>query len=374
MKVIYLIFWFIFLSSVAYSQVVYEPLWNDVYDYLDRLSQKGIIELDDLVKPLPRKYIYEKLLEAEKEMAQLTSLEKDELDYYKKEYFFESKLTGDTTQFKNSPNFFGKDETGRLRLFSYSNQTFKINVSPIIGYQLTLPGKERNQNTWNGLYGYGYLFDFLGYSMDLRVHNEQGSYLDPYKYFTPDEGIIASARTALETHENSFDYSEVKATISFSYKWGDLVFAKEPITYGYARSGNLVLSDKAPSFPFIRLDLHPIDWLSFHYFHAWLTSYALDSVNFDLGLRTIYRNKYFAWHSIVVTPIKGLDLSIGESIVYADQVEPVYLMPFMFFFLADDFLSNRTYTEKWGCEFSDLFFRQFKRSYKKYSFIWNFLY
>ena len=143
MKFKCLVVYFVFLSSIAYSQVVYEPLWNDVYNYLDRLSQKGVIEFDDLVKPLPRTYIYEKLAEAEKGMDQLTSLEKEELNYYKKEYFFESKLTGDTTQFNKSPNFFGKDEKGRLRLFSYSNQTFKINVSPIIGYQVTLPGKRK---------------------------------------------------------------------------------------------------------------------------------------------------------------------------------------------------------------------------------------
>ena len=182
--------------------------------------------------------------------------------------------------------------------------------------------------------------------MDLRVHNEQGTYLDPYRYFTPDEGIIPSARTALETHENSFDYSEVRGMISARWEWADVIFAKDFITYGYAKSGNLVLSDKAPSFPYIRIDLHPVSWLSFHYFHAWLASYVLDSVNFDLGLRTIYRNKYFAWHSLVITPVKGLDLSIGESIVYADKVEPVYLIPFMFYFLADDFLDNRTYDQK----------------------------
>ncbi len=341
MKIFTLIYFIIIFNAPAYSQVVYQPLWHDVYNYLDRLSQKGVIEYDDLVKPLPRKYIYEKLIEAEKNSEQLTKLEKEELIYFKKEYFFESKLEGDTAQYKKSPNFFGKDEAGRYRLFSYSNNTFKINLSPIIGYQLTLPGKERNQNTWNGIYSYGYLSDFLGYSMDLRVHNEQGNYLDPNKYFTPEEGVIPSARTDLASHENSIDYSEVKGMVSAGWDWGDIIFGKDFITYGYTKSGNLVLSDKAPSFPYIRIDVNPISWLKFHYFHAWLASDVIDSVNFEEGLRTIYRNKYFAWHSIVVTPVKGLDLSIGESVVYADRIEPVYLIPVMFFFLADDFLSNR---------------------------------
>ena len=57
MKFKYLVVWFVFLSTIAYSQVVYEPLWHDVYNYLERLSQKGVIEFDDLFKPVPRKYI-----------------------------------------------------------------------------------------------------------------------------------------------------------------------------------------------------------------------------------------------------------------------------------------------------------------------------
>lgn len=340
MKTKSLILFILFLTA-AHAQVVFEPSWHDVYNYLDRLSQKGVIEYDDLLKPLPRTYIYEKLVEAEKKENQLTNLEKEELNYFKKEYFFEMKLTGDTAQYNKSPNFFGKDEAGRFRLFSYSNEVFKVNVSPVLGYKLTWPGKERNRNSWNGLYSYGYLSGLIGYSMDLRVHNEQGSYLDPFRYFTPEQGIIPSARTNLESHENSFDYSEVKGMVSAGWSWGDIVFAKDFITYGYAKSGNLVLSDKAPSYPFIRIDIHPVKWLNFHYFHAWLSSDVIDSVNYEAGLRSIYRNKYFAWHCLTVTPLIGLDVSLGESVVYADRLEPVYLMPFMFYFLADNYLSNR---------------------------------
>ena len=330
------------LNYAAYPQVVFEPLSHDVYNFLDRLSRKGIIELDDLIKPLPRKYIFEKLNEAEAKEEQLTSLEKEELDYFGKEYFFEMKLAGDTAQYNKSSNFFGKDEAGRFRLFSYGDKTFKIDLSPIMGYQLTFPGKERNRNTWNGFYTYGYLSDFLGYSMDFRVHNESGSYVDTYKYLTPDEGIIPNVRTDLREHSNTIDYSEVKGMISADWGWGDFIFAKDFITYGYSKTGNLVLSGKAPSFPYVRIDLHPLKWLKFYYFHAWLASDIIDSLKYDAGFRDIYRNKYLAWHSLVISPLKGLDLSVGESVIYADQLEPVFLMPFMFYFLADDFLSNRS--------------------------------
>jgi hypothetical protein len=319
----------------AAAQVVLEPLDHEVYNFLERLSQRGIIEYDNLLKPLPRKYIFEKLEDAGRNIEMLTNLEKDELTYYEKEYFFEKKITGDTTGYEKTPNFFGEDEAGRFRLFSYADRNFKTDFSPIIGYKLTLPGKLRNVNTWNGLYTYGYFLNFIGYSMDFRVHNESGSYVDPQKYFTPEEGIIPAS------YNKSIDYSEVKGMISADWGWGDFVFAKDFITYGYSYSGNIVLSNKAPSFPYFRLDLHPTSWLKFHYFHAWLSSDIIDSLYFNDGRRDIYRNKYLAWHNLEFTPTKGLDLSIGESVVYADKLEPIYLLPVMFYFLSDDFISNR---------------------------------
>ena len=74
----------ILLSTDAFlhAQVVYEPLYEDVYNFLGRVSQKGIIEFDDLIRPLPRKYISDKLLEADSLSSQLTSLERDELEFF----------------------------------------------------------------------------------------------------------------------------------------------------------------------------------------------------------------------------------------------------------------------------------------------------
>ncbi len=119
------------------------------------------------------------------------------------------------------------------------------------------------------------------------------------------------------------------------------------MNWGYGQSGLLVLSDKAPSFPFIRLDLHPTKWLRFDYIHAWLNSDVIDSSAIYASYRNgsrydriIYRNKYLASHTLTVTPAKGLDVSLGESIIYSDKLEISYLIPIMFFRLADHYLSQ----------------------------------
>jgi hypothetical protein len=337
MKSILIILLLTFMLIPLKAQIVYEPLDRDVYSFLERLSLKGIIEYNDLIKPLPRKYIAEKILEAEKKINELTGLEKKELKFFKKDYFIEINGFDKKNEDKQYLSYFKRDAAGRWRLFSYSDSIFKLNVNPILGYQISYPGKDRNFHSWMGIQGYGYLSDIIGFSMDFRTNNEHGTNIDYQKRFTPETGIIP----AVYYPGNDIDYSEVKSMLSFDWKWGSAVVAKDFIEYGYAKSGNLVLSNKAPSFPYIRLQLNPVKWFSFYYFHAFLNSDVIDSAQLAQYKRDIYINKYFAWHSIVITPTKGLDVSLGESVVYSDKLELVYLMPFMFYYYADDFLSNR---------------------------------
>ena len=148
-----------------------------------------------------------------------------------------------------------------------------------------------------------------------------------------------------KNHPITLDYSEIHTTISVDWKWGVFTAGKDFLEWGYGESGKLVLSNKAPSFPFIRLDIYPVPWLRFNYFHGWLSSNVIDSNNVYSTLvegltRLSYRNKYIASHTLTITPLRGLDISLGESIIYSDKLRISYLMPLMFFKLADHYLSN----------------------------------
>jgi hypothetical protein len=323
------------LSIPLNAQVVFEPLYKDVYFFLERLSLKGIIELDDVVKPLSKKYISEKILEAKSKIDKLNNLEKEELVFFEKDYYLEIEGFGNKNENRKNLNYFEKGIAERFRAFSYSDKTFKLNADPIIGYRVTFPGKDRNIHSWMGIYTYGYFLDNIGMSLNFRSNNEHGTNIDHLKNFTPETGIISQGNS------KNIDYSEVKSMVSIDWEWGNAVVAKDFIEYGYAKSGNLVLSNKAPSFPYVRLQIHPVDWLKFHYFHAFLSSNVIDSANLAEYKRDIYISKYFAWHSLIITPLKGLDISLGESVIYSNKLEIIYLMPFMFYYYADDFLSNR---------------------------------
>jgi len=341
MKYILLFILVIFINIKA--QVVYEPLHKDVYEFLSRLAQKGIIEFNDQVKPLPRKYIAEKLLEAECDKC-MTSLEKEELEFYKSDYSNElSFIRGDLLSKKIG--FFQKDSKERSRFFFYNDDLFKLNISPILGVKAGLRDGESLTHFWNGINLHGYVSSYIGFSFDFRDNTESGKTIDKFKQFTSITGV--NARTNFNMYqysENKMEYSEVKTSISANWSWGNFTIGKEFFEWGYGEGGRLVLSRKSPSFPFIRLNIHPVRWLSFDYIHAWLSSDIIDSSDIYLtstgNERFHFREKYLASHSFTIYPLKGLSISLGESIVYSDKIEVLYLMPFMFFRLADHYISR----------------------------------
>ena len=343
------LFLFLALSYVAIAQVVYEPLHRDVYSFLARLSQKSVIVFDDQIRPVSRKYIAEKLLEASEKSIHLTSLEKEELDFYikdfKREFDFIKNIKVDSPEMEICEY----DDGDRLRLFSYRDNFFSLKLSPILGIKIGSRDSEKLTHIWNGIYTYGYIDDYLGFSFDFRDNSESGKTIDKRKNFTPITGVEAkSDLTAPLFSHNKMEYSEVKAVVATDWSWGSFAIGKDFMEWGYGESGLLVLSQKAPSFGFIRLDIKPVDWLKFNYMHGWLSSVVLDSntifYNTAGGITFSFIDKFIANHSLTITPVSGLDVTVGESIIYDDEIEFLYLMPVMFFRLADHQLSRQLNT------------------------------
>jgi hypothetical protein len=107
-------------------------------------------------------------------------------------------------------------------LFSYSDSLFKLNLSPILGYETGVIDNKSYSHLWNGVYLYGYLSDFLGFSFDFRDNSETGDNIDRSKSFTPVTGITIAAASG-----NNIQYSEAHAAISADWKWGDFTVGKD---------------------------------------------------------------------------------------------------------------------------------------------------
>ena len=340
------IFLFLVLSSFAFAQVVYEPLHRDVYKFLSRLSQKSVFAFDDQVRPVSRKYIAQKLIEASEKSDQLTSLEKEELEFYSRDFKFEFDMINDVKIASSQITIVGYDEGDRLRLFGYRNNLFSLNLSPILGIKAGSRDREKLTHFWNGIYTYGYIDKYVGFSFDFRDNTETGNTIDKLKEFTPVTGVEAKSSLNAPLYSlDKMEYSESKAVLATDWSWGSFAIGKDFLEWGYSESGLLVLSQKPPSYGFIRLDIKPVDWLKFNYMHGWLSSGVIDSnsifYNTSGGISFSFIDKFIATHSLIITPVPGLDLSIGESIIYDEELEFLYLMPIMFFRLADHQLSRQ---------------------------------
>ncbi len=341
------LFFFITLLSVCISsktngQVVWENYRNEVYDYLSRMAQKGVINFDDVIKPLTRIYIAKSLQEVSLHSNELSQTEKKELRFYLQEYANDA----DTTQNSSPVSFLKKDNVGRWRAFNIQSKDFSLNADPYFqGY-----GNYNSQKNYIhqsiGANLYGRIGKHIGFQLSSNDISESrdGRGKDSIIFKESQPGYVLLSDTGSHQHLN---YNDLRANIGYSWKKGSISIGQDYLLWGYGANGRMVLSDKSPSYPYIRLDYQPFSWLKFQYMHAWLNSDVVDSPrtygmgnSIYTGQRIIYVPKYMATHTMTFKANKTTDISIGESIIYSDQMNIGYLIPVMFFKIYDNLTSS----------------------------------
>ena len=341
MKSKYILSFLIIVWFELSAQTVYQPVTSDIYNLLERLYITGAIEYHSEIKPIPRKEIAEYLIGALSNRDKLTELDLKEIEFYRKEFADEISFISDSSHLKLPRiEFFTFGENERFRLFNYRDSIFTFNLDPILGIQYGNEWNSGFSQRWNGLEFFGYVSDSWGYSLDLRDNLEQGDNIDYKKINVPAAGINISKNT-----DNSIQYSVVNAQVNYSWNTGNLSFGKYAMNVGNGRAGQIISSSKAPTYPLLRLDFRPVSWLNFIYFHGFLESDIPDSSTYRStsvdGRESISDiPKFIASHMLSFYLGDDISLSIGESIIYSETLEPIYLIPIMFFRLADHYLSS----------------------------------
>jgi hypothetical protein len=328
------------MISINANAQINEPTSNEVYAYLYRMSQKGLIDFRNYILPLDRATIYEVLQHLSNKQNELSQIERKELSFYNREFKFDNKFSGDTTM---QSGFLKRDKGNRFRTVAFSQNSVQIFADPFLGTSYSSTNKGYNLTYFNGIRLSGKLGKNWGFSFLFRDVNEKGDSINFTKDFTNARGIVNAGSTT-----NQLNYSEINFNLAYKWSNGVISVGKENMVWGFGNNANMILSDKSPSFPYIRLDYKPFKWLHFNYMHGWLASNIIDSnrtYNTGSGtyggVRQQYVSKFFATHSITITPKKGLDISIGESIVYSDKFDVGYLMPINFFKSYDQWTSNQ---------------------------------
>jgi hypothetical protein len=303
------------------------------------MAQKGLIQLNDLIKPINRVDIQFALNELTSKTEQLTSIEKIELNFYLQEY---KPLNSNNSTIQ----IIKKDKNNRWRFFNIVNSNFELHADPVIGLNRVSTDNKNTTQLSSGFEMWGSMGKNKnwGYQVYYRDFIETGNLISNNLKESPIPGkILVGAQT-----NNSINYSEIRANLNYQFKNGNISIGKDNILWGYGENGNIVLSNKAPSYPYIRLDYNPKKWLSFNYTHAWLNSnitdsslsYLNNSGRLENDKRIIFVQKYLATHSIQITPMKGLNLVIGESIIYSDKMDLGFLIPVNLFKFYDNNRSN----------------------------------
>lgn len=305
-------------SSLVFSQTVYEPVKSEVYDFLDRLANKRVISINDEVRPYSRGEIADYLLTAQKNSSLLNTEEENELLWYLQEYKYETGETGI------------KD---RIRLYKYVNKEFQLSVSPIAGYGISYTGDKSSFNRTIGARVYMSYSNWFGGSIHARDNGEFGDNVDKYKYLSPLRGY-----DPIQV-KNGFEYSDVRAQINFAWNWGQVSLRKDYLQWGNGYSGQIILSDKAPSYPHLFFKLKPVNWFRFYFVYGMLHSGIIDSsatiktgssIIEDYNFET-FVPKHFVANLLTFTPYQLIDFSLGNYAVYAGDFRPEMLIPFNFF-------------------------------------------
>ena len=345
--------------------------YTKVYDYIDELITDGIVVNQTAVRPYTRNQIADMLVQAQKADSLLSNRQRNELKFYLNEFALENELMVDNyIQYTDHRTF-------SLSLidpqFSYKslNNMFKFRIRPILGADITGSKKGVLVQRWWGAELQMDIAKHLSVWGSLRDNSWNGNWLNQ-DYYPSSSARINGARihygasqampalsplAGVQYKEASYggDFSDSKGGINLYSWWGSIGIQRENISWGNAYHSSNILSGRNPAVPMITLQLTPCKWFQFDYFHAWLVSNVLDSTTYYLenttqGVNALpnYRpyNKFMAANMFTFTPIKQLSVSLGNSIVYAEQtIQAAYLIPIAFYKSLDHLLTKGIRTQ-----------------------------
>jgi hypothetical protein len=330
---------FLIISETISAQSNF--LYNkDVTEFLEEFDSRGIISINHHSKPFTRKMIFDALNEIHKKDASLTKSQKEWLDHYIAEFNYNNPETDTSLTI-----FLEKNSHGAFRVFEYTDGSKSIVLYPDAGLSYSSRGSGKYSYTYyNGLSGYGHAGKHFSFDLDF---NDVSISREGY----PFQSLLSIERgfdyPRYNRSNETLNYDRTTASVTAGWDWGYVSLKKDYNYWGTGFNGNLILSDKAPSFPHLYFYAKPFNWLEFNYFYGELNSSINDSstIRNSGGTRGHIQlvDKYIASHMVTADIFNNLKLSLGESVIISDRFEPIYLVPILFFRMADHYLSHTDY-------------------------------
>ena len=319
----------------AWAQTV-TPLGNGVYDLLDELVSVHAIDANPAIKPYTRNFIAARLSEAAAADSVLSPRLRKEVAFYLNDYALElDTLPSNWVQYTHKSDLAISLAQPTLQYTNAKqvntpNKRFTLLVRPVLGGEV-----EVNKKGWQTEHRFG-----AEVQMDICKH---------LSIWTKLYGVSNVTHTHGSGYMTpQYDWSQSTGGISVYTWWGSIGFQKERIQWGNAQYASAIWSETAPSVPMLTLKLTPVRWFEFNYFHAWLTPDAIDTAYLFEGKTEdlIIERKYMAANMLTFMPIKYLEFSLGNSIVYAERnVQAAYFIPIAFYKSLDHLLTKGAGTQ-----------------------------
>lgn len=312
------------MTGPGRSQTVYYHIQNEaVYDYLDDMANAGLININSSVRPYSRMFIARQLASLDTLRSRLNPRQQKELDFYLRDF---------NKELKPDKNF-----NKRFDIFYYKDSLFTFSANLILGADYKVNSNGNALFWWNGAEIFAYAGK-LGVWASLRDHH------DPENLVTPEYLTRLRGGSNLKS---GTDWEEIRGGITWSWHWGNVGLTMDHNAWGSGYNGTNIQSGRTPSIARINLQMKPVRWFEFNYYHGWLVSEVVDSsrsypVSSQPGAptREVYHPKYFSANVFTFTPVRKLNISAGNSIVYTDMgPQPGYMIP-VFFFKAVDHTLN----------------------------------
>ena len=322
----------------VYAQTVPVSTTSGVYFYLDQMALSYVFPWNDLIKPVSRTVIADAILAILQQKEKLSASEYKEAQFYWKQFASENKI-GDTL------TYLKKDPLGKWTSFYFKEDNNSLHADPVFGGGLAQYNGERVLEKNIGVSFWGTLQNKLDYFVSFNDISLDGAGVKNIPSFAPINKYVNVGGANVVDQQN---YNELRVMLAYRFKNGSISVGQDRISYGRGENAQLVLSQNAPVYPYLRTQYQPFKWLQFNYMHSWLQSNILDSsATYSYGNKTYggnheqYQPKYYAIHSINIIPKPGIEFNIGESIVYTNQLKPGYLIPIMYFKSYDNTSNNQ---------------------------------
>ena len=328
--------------------------YTEIYDFIEELTNDGIVCANEAIKPYTRDYIAGMLKEAQSKDSLLTRRQRDDLQFYMQDYALELDTLPVYSSYGHRHITQWITEVSNLSLADPSlhiltkDKVFKMRVRPILGMDLTYNRHGLLMHRWYGADIQMDIAKHLSIWGSLRDNSWSGQGIDGSRVTKP---TYLNNLPGVQYKEASYggDFSDSRGGVSLYAWWGSIGIQRERIQWGDAQHCSNILSGHNPAVPMVTLQLTPCKWFQFDYFHAWLVSNVIDSTNYYIEkdregvLQREYRpaNKFMAANMFTFMPIKYVQFSFGNSIVYAERnVQAAYFIPFAFYKSLDHLLTK----------------------------------